>query len=83
METNRKQIAAWMLTQAGNIEITELRRQAWDISSDNSQSEGTRRVAQLIDEAHELDLVAKEEKDEAERAEENERYAYEVLAWAA
>jgi hypothetical protein len=83
MKTIARQIAAWILTQMGNMEITELRRQAWNMSQDRSQPEGIRRFAQLVDEAHERDLEASEAKDEAERAEENERYARQVLAWAA
>ena len=61
---------------------TELRRQAWSISNDHSQPEEIRRFAQMVDEAYERDLEAREEADEAERAEENERYAYQMLAWA-
>jgi hypothetical protein len=72
-----------MMAQVGSIEITELRRQAWNISQDSSQPEMIRTFAYLIGEAHERDLEAREAKEEAERAEENERYARQVLAWAA
>jgi hypothetical protein len=83
METISQQIAVWALAQIGSIKLTELRCEAWTISQDNSQPEEVRRVAYLIDEAHERDLEAREERDELERAAENERYDCQMLAWAA
>jgi len=67
----------------GGMELAELRRQAWQISIATGESGEIRRYTHVIDEACERQFEIIDAEVEAERAAEDERYAWQVLAWAA